>query len=162
MVVFTAYTVNSVCAAYASVKQFTVVKYLVCERPLGNIMDTLSNLLTSIRNAEMAHHSSLAVPFSKVSLGVLEVLKRNKYITSYSTEGEGAHQKIAIELSNPVTVHHYKRISKPGRRLYTPVAEIPTVIRGLGMVILSTPNGIMSGKEAKKQNVGGELICEVY
>lgn len=125
-------------------------------------MDTLSNLLTSIRNAEMARHTALTVPHSKMSAAVLEVLKTNGYITSYKTEGEGVQQKLAIELPQPVKVHSYRRISKPGRRLYTPVSEIPIVIRGLGMVILSTPKGVMSGKQAKKQNLGGELICEVY
>jgi small subunit ribosomal protein S8 len=125
-------------------------------------MDTLGNLLTSIRNAELANHSELTVPFARTSTAVLEILKKNGYVTSYTEEAETARKMISITLPTPITRHHYKRISKPGRRLYTEVKDIPTVLRGLGLVIISTPKGMLTGKDARKQKVGGELICEVY
>lgn len=125
-------------------------------------MDTLGNLLTSIRNAEMANHSELSVPFARTSTAVLEILKKHGYIASFQADAEGAQKRIAITLPTPVTRHHYKRISKPGRRLYAEVKDIPTVLRGLGIVIVSTPKGMLAGKDARKQKVGGELICEVY
>ncbi len=124
-------------------------------------MDTIANLLTSIRNAELASHTQVSAPFSKQSAAVLSVLKKEGYITNFSETMDGAHKRLSIDLV-PNTRHHIKRISTPGRRMYTSADRIPTVLRGLGRVIISTSKGIMTGKEAKKLGLGGELICEVY
>ena len=75
---------------------------------------------------------------------------------------DGAKKDIALTLPEPVQKHHYKRLSTPGRRLYTPADRIPTVLRGLGICVLSTPKGLMTGKEARKQSLGGELMFEAY
>lgn len=125
-------------------------------------MDTLGNLLTSIRNAEMARHAATSVPASKASAALLEILKANGYIKGFSTRSEGVKQLIDVTLTGDGVVHHYKRISKPGRRLYTDAKNIPVVLRGMGMVVISTSAGMMTGKQARKQKLGGELICEVY
>ncbi len=124
-------------------------------------MDTIANLLTSIRNAELANHAQVSAPFSKQSAAVLSVLKKEGYIANVTETTEGAHKRLSIQLV-PNTRHHIKRISTPGRRLYTSADRIPTVLRGLGHVVISTSKGVMTGKEAKKQGLGGELICEVY
>lgn len=131
----------------------------VCERLLGNTMDSIGNLLTSIRNAEAANHSVVTVPNAKASVALLNILKDNGYIEGFSVT-EGTPGSIAIQLV-PGIRHSYKRISTPGRRLYTPSRDIPIVLRGLGMVVVSTSKGLMTGKDARKQKLGGELICEV-
>lgn len=126
-------------------------------------MDTIANLLSSIRNAEMAGHQSLLVPASKINLAILKILKDNKYLENYKLLDEEKPAKIEV-ITNTTsgTWHRYKRISKPGRRIYTESSKIPIVRRGFGMVILSTSAGLMSGRDAKKKNLGGEIICEVY
>ncbi|HSI20638.1 MAG TPA: 30S ribosomal protein S8 [Verrucomicrobiae bacterium] len=122
-------------------------------------MDTIGNLLTSIRNAEGASHTQVTVPFSTQSMAILDILKAEGYIEG-ATATEDAKKKIVIDLV-PGIRHSLKRISTPGRRLYTPATAIPMVLRGLGMVIVSTSKGMMTGKNARRQNLGGELICEV-
>ncbi|CAN5199084.1 30S ribosomal protein S8 [soil metagenome] len=125
-------------------------------------MDHISNLITSIRNAELVGHASLTAPYSNLSASVLKVLKENGYIKEYSTKKVEGFDRLSISLPEPVTRHTYKRISTPGRRLYTPVDKIPTVLRGLGIVVISTPKGVMTGKQARKENVGGELMFQAY
>lgn len=125
-------------------------------------MDPIGNLITAIRNAELAGHSELKVRFASQSLAVLEVLQKNGYILSFEKIDDANKPSIAIQLLQPVVRHHYKRISKPGRRLYTAASKIPIVLRGLGIVVLSTPKGIMTGKEAKKASLGGEVMFEAY
>ena len=125
-------------------------------------MDRIGNLLASIRNAELAQHTALSVPHAKMSSAVLAILKKEGYIADFIEVGEGVEKKINITLPQPVSRHSYKRISKPGRRMYTDAQSIPMVLRGLGMVIVSTSAGVMTGKDARKRKLGGELICEVY
>jgi small subunit ribosomal protein S8 len=121
-------------------------------------MDHIANLITSIRNAEMVRHSALTVPNSKLSRAVLDVLKERGMVTSY----EAAERTIDITLPQPVSLHHYKRVSKSGRRIYTNSHTIPIVQRGFGSVIISTSEGVMSGQEARKRKIGGEILCEIY
>lgn len=125
-------------------------------------MDNIANLLTTIRNAEGARHSSTKAVNSKMNVAILSILKDNNYIQSFETVEESGKSVLNVTLSQPLTKHHYKRISKPGRRIYTDVDNIPVVLRGNGMVILSTSEGVISGKEAKKRRLGGEILCEVY
>jgi small subunit ribosomal protein S8 len=125
-------------------------------------MDHISNLITSIRNAELVGHETLSAPFSNLSASVLKVLKETGYIKDFSTKKVEGFDRLFVTLPTPVTRHTYKRISTPGRRLYTTVDNIPTVLRGLGIVVLSTPKGVMTGKQAKKENVGGELMFSAY
>ena len=126
------------------------------------MVDTTGNFLTSIRNAELAQKASLTVPFASMSVSLLEILEKTGYVSSHAVREDDKKKYIDIELPQPIVRHHYKRISKPGRRLYTSAQSIPMVLRGLGMVIVSTSSGIMTGKDARKRKLGGELICEVY
>lgn len=119
-------------------------------------MDSIANLLTMIRNAEMAGHSSVHLAKSKINEAIVAILKENDYVNTIEVQDH----TISVQLKN--TTHSYKRISKPGRRMYTTAKNIPTVLGGRGMVIISTPEGVLSGKEAKKRKLGGELLCEVY
>lgn len=125
-------------------------------------MDHISNLITAIRNAELVAHETLSAPYSTLSASVLKVLKETGYIKDYATKKVEGFDRLMITLPTPVTRHTYKRLSTPGRRLYATVDKIPTVLRGLGIVVLSTPKGVMTGKQARKENVGGELMFQAY
>lgn len=110
----------------------------------------------------MASHKEVTVPHTIIGEHIIDILKKGNYVDSYGVKEVEGRKYIEVVLSKVAKVHHYKRISKPGRRIYTKAGQIPLVLRGLGMVILSTPKGIMSGKEAHKLRVGGEILCEVY
>jgi len=128
--------------------------------------DPLGDLLTRIRNGQSARLSSVSSPASKHRINVLEVLKREGYIRDYSvTKKENGSAELNVELKysegQPV-IKEIARISKPGRRVYSKIAEVPRVYNGLGISILSTPRGVLSDKEALEANVGGELLCRVF
>ena len=128
-------------------------------------MDPISNMLSSINNTQKNKKQSLTVPFSNLKLEILEKLKQEKYIKDYSKKEIEKKQYIKIDLlyvngENKIT--HLKRISKPSLRRYVNHRQIPRILNGIGEVIISTSQGILTGKEAKKKNLGGELICEVY
>lgn len=128
--------------------------------------DPLGDMLTRIRNAQMRDKSSVVTPASRLRANVLDVLQSEGFIRGYS-EAEYAKGKseITIELKyfdgEPV-IREIKRISKPGRRVYSSVKNIPTVSNGLGVSILSTPKGVMSDSRAREENVGGEILCQVF
>ena len=124
-------------------------------------MDTIANLITSLRNAEMASHTTVTVPSTKLSQDLLAILKQKGIIAKFESKSQEPQDTLEIDLING-TRHHYKRISKPGRRVYTKVKHIPTVLQGLGMVVISTPQGLMTGQDARKQKLGGEILCEIY
>lgn len=121
-------------------------------------MDTIANFLTSIRNAEMAGHGTVTVPTFKIAEAIAIILKDSGFITGSSVEDK----KLTLNLQKRAKAHHIKRISKPGRRMYVDAKSIPTILGGRGIVILTTPEGVLSGKEARKRHLGGELLCEVY
>jgi small subunit ribosomal protein S8 len=121
-------------------------------------MDHLSNLITSLRNAEMVRHTSLTVPNNKHSRAVLAVLKAKGYVSSFKEQ----ERDLMIELPQPVQRHTYKRVSKPGRRLYANRHEVRPVLRGLGISVISTSVGVLSDDDARRKHVGGEILCEVY
>ena len=130
------------------------------------LTDPIGDMLTRIRNAVMAKKKEVVVePVSKLKMAILDVLKREGYIEGYKMEGEGVKKKIIVYLKyyqgKPV-IQVIERVSKPGRRIYVGVDEIPKVYNGLGIAILSTPKGVLSDREAKKLRVGGELICKVF
>jgi small subunit ribosomal protein S8 len=128
--------------------------------------DPLGDMLTRIRNAQRARHSSCLAPASKLRANVLEVLKREGFIRGYSAEElrPGVSQ-LRIELKynegEPV-IKEITRVSKPGRRVYSKIKELPRVYAGLGVSILSTPRGVLSDAEARAANVGGEVLCRVF
>jgi small subunit ribosomal protein S8 len=127
--------------------------------------DPISDMLTRIRNAIAVNKSEVRMPYSKVKQSVAELLKDNNFLTAVSTDGEGIAKSLIIKInddSSNARITEIQRMSRPGRRLYASVDKIPTVKRGRGIVIVSTSKGIMTGDEAKKTRIGGELICKVY
>jgi small subunit ribosomal protein S8 len=131
-----------------------------------SMSDPLGDLLTRIRNAQGSRHASCVSPASKLRANVLEVLKREGYIRGFSAEElrPGVAQ-LRIELKysegEPV-IKQIHRVSKPGRRVYSKIQELPRVYAGLGVSILSTPRGVLSDAEARAANVGGEVLCRVF
>lgn len=130
------------------------------------LSDPLGDMLTRIRNGQSARMSSIESPSSKLRRNVLEVLKREGYIRDYDEEAElNGSATLRIELKyhegEPV-IREIKRISKPGRRVYSKIADLQRVYNGLGISILSTPRGIMSDHEARAANVGGEILCRIF
>lgn len=125
-------------------------------------MDQISNLLTSIRNAEMAGLRTTAVVNTKMNAAILRILQEGSFIESFQVpETADGKSKITVTLV-PSALHTFKRISKPGRRIYSPVDSIPRVLQGRGIAILSTPKGVLTDREARKARVGGELLCTVF
>jgi small subunit ribosomal protein S8 len=128
--------------------------------------DPLGDMLTRIRNAQMRKRTKVVTPASKLRANVLNVLKDEGYIRGYTqVDYDRGKAEIEIELKyfdgEPV-IRQIKRISKPGRRVYSSVKSIPRVFNGLGVSILSTPKGVMSDHQARDANVGGEVLCQVF
>ena len=131
-----------------------------------SLSDPLGDLLTRIRNAQGSRHASCVSPSSKLRANVLEVLKREGYIRGYVAEElRPGISQLRIELKytegEPV-IKEIHRVSKPGRRVYSKIHELPRVYAGLGVSILSTPRGVLSDAEARAANVGGEILCRVF
>ncbi len=124
--------------------------------------DPIADLLTRIRNAVSAHHQSVRVPYSKIKEGIVKILKEKKFIDDYEIEQETQFRFINIELNDEKRDLTLKRISKPGQRIYIKQADLKAIKKGLGIVIVSTSKGLMTNAEARKENLGGELICEVF
>ncbi len=131
-----------------------------------SLSDPLGDMLTRIRNGQKAGKATIVSPASKVRASVLDVLKREGYIRGYQqSDGDSGGIEFRIELKyhegHPV-IREISRVSRPGRRVYSKVTEIPRVFNGLGISILSTPRGVMSDNEARAANVGGEVLCCVF
>ena len=129
------------------------------------VTDPLGDLLTRIRNGQRAKKDSVLSPASKLRVRVLDVLQREGYIRGYSEEEMGPIKGVRIELKyfeGQPAIKHVARVSKPGRRIYSGSTELPRVMNGLGITIVSTPRGVLSDAEAREQNVGGEVLAEVF
>ena len=127
--------------------------------------DPLGDLLTRIRNGQQARKDSVLTPASKLRAHVLDVLQREGYIRGYSEEVLAGQKGLRIELTyfeGQPAIQHLARVSKPGRRVYSGAKELPRIRNGLGVVIVSTPRGVLSDAEARAQNVGGEVLAEVF
>ncbi|MBT4426057.1 MAG: 30S ribosomal protein S8 [Rhodospirillaceae bacterium] len=128
--------------------------------------DPIADMITRIRNGQRAHKSSISTPASKMRRSVLDVLQKEGFIRGY-TAGESADGKATFEVElkysegKPV-IEAIQRVSRPGRRVYSRVEDLPRVFNGLGISIVSTPRGVLSDIEARKQNVGGEILCRVF
>ncbi len=129
------------------------------------INDPLGDLLARIRNAQLRNKSKVSSPNSKLRESVLEVLKTEGYIRAYTVVEREGRSELEIELKyfdgEPV-IREIERISKPGRRVYTSVRNLPRINNGLGVAIVSTPKGVMADHEARDANVGGEILCTVF
>ena len=130
------------------------------------ITDTIADMLTRIRNASSAKHDSVDVPASKVKKAIAQILLDEGYIASFTVEEDGKQGVIHIVLkygqNKSQAITGIRRVSKPGLRIYTNVEDMPKVIRGLGIAILSTSKGIMTDKAARSANVGGEVLAYVW
>lgn len=131
-----------------------------------SMTDPLGDMLTRIRNAQMRGKSKVSAPASRFRAHVLDVLESEGFIRGYAkVDYDGGKSDLEIELKyydgEPV-IREIKRVSKPGRRVYSAVSKLPTIYNGLGISILSTPKGVMSDSSAREENVGGEVICTVF
>ena len=127
--------------------------------------DPIADMLTRIRNAQIARLERTDIPLSRLKLGVAELLKREGYVADVRSE-EGTPGKITVTLKygqgHKGAIVGLKRLSRPGRRLYVGCTELPKIKNGLGVAILSTSRGLMTDKDARQQGIGGELLCEVW
>jgi small subunit ribosomal protein S8 len=129
--------------------------------------DTIADMLTRIRNANMARHDTTRVPSTKMTRSIAQVLQDEGFIAGYEDVGEGIERHIAISLKykgknrQPI-IQKLKRVSKPGLRVYSNRKELPRILGGIGVAIISTSHGIMTDREARRQGVGGEVLCYVY
>lgn len=130
-----------------------------------NCTDPIAEMLTSIRNASTARHDTVNIPLSKLKISLAEILKEEGFILRYEVSGE-KHKviKIALKYDNKKkpAVSGLKRVSKSGVRVYSPGKEIPRIFGGMGIAILSTSKGVMTGQQARHDNVGGEVLCYVW
>lgn len=130
------------------------------------IIDPIADMLTRIRNASMVRHDSVLVPSSKIKLSLAKILKEEGFITDYEVVKGKPQRDIKIKLrymdNNVPAISGLKRISKPGLRVYTQKTEIPRVYGGMGIAVLSTPQGLKTGQQAWKASSGGEILCYVW
>jgi len=131
-----------------------------------SMTDPIADMLTRIRNAINRRHASVDIPHSKMKESIARILQDEGFIQRYELVPDGRFQVIRVHLKyaegrRPVLTH-LKRLSTPGRRLYAGSAQIPRALGGMGIVIVSTPRGVLTGTRARRENVGGELICEVW
>src|SRR5688500_1888378 len=128
--------------------------------------DPIADMLTRIRNAIAANHPRVDIPGSKLKMEVARILKEEGYINSYVTKTEGIKYTIRVFLrydaKGTSSITHLSRVSRPGRRVYVGSKGVPKVLGGYGINIVSTSKGLMSGKQARKENIGGEILAEVY
>src|ERR1043165_4140115 len=128
--------------------------------------DPIADMLTRIRNAIAANHSRVDIPGSKLKLEIARILKEEGYINNFVTKGEGVKYVIRLFLRYDAkgisSITHLSRVSSPGRRVYVSSGEIPRVLGGYGINIVSTSRGLMSGKKARQEKIGGEILAQVY
>ncbi len=132
---------------------------------MSTVTDPIADLLARVRNAAAAQKTEMFVPYSKIKSDIVRILKEEGYITDYVVDTEAAHPRIKITnklVNRSSAITGLRRVSRPGLRRYVGAQEVPRVLGGMGVAILSTPRGVLSGREAKKQNVGGELLAYVW
>jgi small subunit ribosomal protein S8 len=128
--------------------------------------DPIADMLTRIRNANAVSHPSVEMPSSKLKVALAKLLKSEGFITDYSEKVEGSYKTLSIELKydeqNKPVISSLKRVSKPGLRSYCKAKNLPQVLGGLGIAIVSTSKGLLTDRKARKENLGGEIICYIY
>jgi len=131
-----------------------------------SLTDPVADLLTRIRNAVSAHQQKLDVPASKLKMEIARILKEEGYISNFKATEENGRKVLRVYLkyssNNDAAITNLARISRPGCRVYVGHEEIPRVLGGLGINILTTPKGVMTGRQARKSGIGGEILCEVW
>lgn len=129
--------------------------------------DTISDMLTRIRNATLARHQTVDIPSTKMTRSIATVLKEEGFIEETADGGEGINRKITITLKykgktrQPI-IRKLSRVSKPGLRVYSNRKELPRVLGGIGVAIISTSSGVMTDRDARRQGIGGEVLCYIY
>lgn len=129
------------------------------------VSDPIADMLTRIRNAITAGHASVSIPGSKIKQDIAKILLEEGFISSHSYQDDGVQGRIEVSLryvGSENAIHGLKRVSKPGCRVYSGVKELPKIRNGLGISILSTSQGVMSGRQARKSLVGGEVLCHIW
>ncbi len=131
------------------------------------MVDPITDLLNRIRNAGMARHASTRVPYSKIKERVVEIMRDEGYLDGVEVDKkDGIHKEIVVHLryvdDSKTSIRRMKRISKPGRRWYAGTKEIPQIKAGLGIAIVSTSKGVMTDRDARRLNIGGEVLCEIW
>jgi len=132
---------------------------------MSTVTDPIADLLARIRNGAHAQKKDMFVPYSRIKAEIIRILKEEGYISDYSLDTSAAHPRIKITnklVNSSSAITGLRRVSRPGLRRYVGADEIPRVLGGMGVAILSTPRGVLSGQEAKKQKVGGELLAYVW
>src|ERR1051325_8923230 len=132
---------------------------------MSTVTDPIADLIARLRNGAQAQKVDMFVPYSRIKAEIVRILKEEGYISDYAIDTSTAHPRIKITnklVNRASAITGLKRVSRPGLRRYVGAKEIPRVLGGMGVAILSTPRGIMSGREARKQNVGGELLAYVW
>lgn len=125
--------------------------------------DPIADMLTRIRNAQLAGQREVVIPFSKLKYNIAQLLEREGWITGLATIEQNTKLKVLLKFEqNKPVIHSLKRVSKPGNRRYVNRHDLPRVLNGLGMAIISTPRGLMTSDQAKKEKLGGEVLCEIY
>jgi small subunit ribosomal protein S8 len=131
-----------------------------------NVNDPIGDLLTRIRNANLAYKDDLVVPASKMNRALLQILDTEGYVDGFAEEGEGIESVLRVTLKygkkRERTISGLKRVSKPGRRIYTGRDRLPRVLGGLGIAIVSTSNGVMTDRDASRKGIGGEVLAYVW
>ena len=128
--------------------------------------DPIADMLTRIRNANKLRYEEVAMPSSKIKEGIAKILVSEGFVTSYRIDDHDGKKELVVTLKYSATgervITGLKRISKPGLRVYAEADKIPSVLKGLGIAIVSTPNGLLTDRQARKQHVGGEILCYVW
>ncbi len=131
-----------------------------------SVNDPIADFLTRIRNAHMAKHETVEMPHSRMKAEIARIFKEEGYISDFSEKGSGAEKRLIVELKygpdGQRAIAGLRRMSRPGRRVYRKQKDIPRVLDGLGVAILSTSQGILTDHEARRMGVGGEVLCFVY
>jgi small subunit ribosomal protein S8 len=132
---------------------------------MSALTDPIADFLTRLRNASKGGQAQVLAPYSKIKADIARILKQEGYISEFEVESTGKHPQLKVItkfVNRTPAITGLKRVSKPGLRKYVGAQEVPRVLGGLGISILSTPKGVLSGREAKKENVGGELLAYVW
>ncbi|OGD32146.1 30S ribosomal protein S8 [Candidatus Azambacteria bacterium RIFCSPHIGHO2_02_FULL_52_12] len=129
-------------------------------------MDPIADMLTRIRNAQAVGHPTVSFPYSKMKAGIMAIFEKERLIDSYERKGKSVRKSIVVALKygkdGTSAIGSLERVSKPGKRIYKKASELYPVRQGFGVMIVSTPEGLLTGKEARKKKLGGEVICKVW
>jgi len=126
------------------------------------MVDPISDMLTRIRNAQLADHKSVAMPLSKIKVVIAGILKRENYVNDFRKLGKGIKKLLEVDLKYPAVINEIKRVSKQGQRFYIKKDKIKTIKNGYGISIISTSKGLMTNKEARRAGLGGEVLLEIW